>query len=1055
MAKRLVKIAKELNVGTSTIVDFLSKNGFDLENKPTAKVSDEMEKALIEEFRASISIKEKADKLNIRFNSPQKKEPKLTFGVPKATPKMPPPILPTPPPPVVAKEEPVVVIPTPPPVVEEVKQVEEPKVEKRGGLKVLGTINLDNIGKKRSKKVVEKETSAPVVEKKVEIPEPKIEVPKVEKKEIPTPVVEKKVETPEPKIEVPKVEKKEIPTPVVEKKVETPEPKIEVPKVEKKEIPPAPLPVPVVEIPKEKKVEEPKKVEVKVVAKKTPPVAKTEKTPNPKVKEEVKGETPAKVEDPKEAATPDGNKSFRAKTPQLEGLKIIGKVNLSKFSPKPKAKKKRDDRSSNKSGKPGDKKTQGSGSGVGDNNKSDSAKKKTRVRTRKVVAKKTIEGSKRTVTPARGRRGARGGRKEDEVTEVSKKQIEDRIKATKARLSGGGNKRQKTRRDNRAKKKEDREKKEIETKDERLQVTEFISVSEIANLMDVNPTQVIMSCMNLGYFVTLNQRLEADIIDVVASEFGHEVIFVDAEEAMEEEETIVDDPADLLPRAPIVTVMGHVDHGKTSLLDYVRKANVADSEAGGITQHIGAYEVYVGEDRKKVTFLDTPGHEAFTAMRARGAKVTDVAIIIISADDRIMPQTKEAISHAQAAGVPMIFAINKIDKPGADPERIKGELAGMNLQVEDWGGKYQSQDISAKHGTNIDELLEKILLEAELLELKANPKRAAQGVILEASLDKGKGYVTKALIQTGTLNIGDPIVSGEHSGKVKAMFNEKGQRIKVAGPSTPVLVLGLSGAPQAGEKFKETESEQEARAIAQKRAILAREQANRATRRVSLGDLGRRLALGSFKELNLIVKGDVDGSVEALSDSLLKQSHETVQINVIHKGVGQIIESDIMLAAASDAIVIGFQVRPSAGARRLAEKEGVQVKMYSIIYQAIEEVRAAIEGMLEPTEEEKIICEVEIREVYKINRIGTIAGCYVNSGKISRNSKIRLIRDGIVIYPTKENKIGELGSLKRYKDDVKDVAKNMECGLTIKGYNDLKEGDIIEGYEIVEVKQKL
>ncbi|MGK0387564.1 MAG: translation initiation factor IF-2 [Maribacter sp.] len=1038
MAKRLVKIAKELNVGTSTIVEFLSKNGFDLENKPTAKVSDEMEKALVEEFRASISIKEKADKLNIRFNSPQKKEPKLTFGLPKATPKMPPPIISTPPPPVVAKEEPVVVVtPTPPSVVEEEKVMEKPKVEKRGGLKVLGKINLDNVGKKKPKKEV-KEIVPPVIEKKVETPvvKSKVEKPKEEKKEISTPpVVEVKVKTPEVKVEKPKAkveekkeEKKGIPAPpVVESKVKTPE-------VKKAE-------------PKSKAKAEEKKV--------VPTIEKKEKSSKAK---EVKGETPAKTEVPDETASPEpeANKSFRAKTPQLEGLKIKGKINLSKFSPKPKPKKKRDDRSSNN--RSGDKKTQGSGSGGSDKNKKKddgTAKKKTRVRTRKVVAKKTIEGSKRTVTPARGRRGARGGKKEDEVTEVSKKQIEDRIKATKARLSGGGNKRQKTRRDNRAKKKEVREQKEVETKDERLQVTEFISVSEIANLMDVNPTQVIMSCMNLGYFVTLNQRLEADIIDVVASEFGHEVIFVDAEDAMEEEEAIVDDPADLVSRAPIVTVMGHVDHGKTSLLDYVRKANVADSEAGGITQHIGAYEVYVGEDRKKVTFLDTPGHEAFTAMRARGAKVTDVAIIIISADDRIMPQTKEAISHAQAADVPMIFAINKIDKPGADPERIKGELAGMNLQVEDWGGKYQSQDISAKHGTNIEELLEKILLEAELLELKANPKRAAQGVILEASLDKGKGYVTKALIQTGTLNIGDPIVSGEHSGKVKAMFNEKGQRIKVAGPSTPVLVLGLSGAPQAGEKFKETESEQEARAVAQKRAILAREQANRTTRRVSLGDLGRRLALGSFKELNLIVKGDVDGSVEALSDSLLKQSHETVQINVIHKGVGQIIESDIMLAAASDAIVIGFQVRPSAGARRLAEKEGVQVKMYSIIYQAIEEVRAAIEGMLEPTEEEKIICEVEVREVYKINRVGTIAGCYVNSGKIARNSKIRLIRDGVVIYPTKENKIGELGSLKRFKDDAKDVAKNMECGLTIKGYNDIKEGDIIEGYEIIEIKQKL
>jgi translation initiation factor IF-2 len=573
--------------------------------------------------------------------------------------------------------------------------------------------------------------------------------------------------------------------------------------------------------------------------------------------------------------------------------------------------------------------------------------------------------------------------------------------------------------------------------------------------MDVNPTQVIMTCMNLGYFVTLNQRLDASIIEIVAGEFDHEVVFIDAEEALDEEEEIVDDPEDLVPRAPIVTVMGHVDHGKTSLLDYVRKANVAEGEAGGITQHIGAYEVFVGDERKKVTFLDTPGHEAFTAMRARGAKVTDVAIIIIAADDRIMPQTKEAISHAQAAEVPMVFAINKVDKPGADPERIKGELAGMNLLVDDWGGPYQSQEISAKFGDGVEDLLELVLLEAEVLELKANPDRRAQGVVLEASLDKGRGYVAKTLVQTGTLEIGDPIVSGEHSGKVKAMFNEKGKRIKKAGPSTPVLVLGLSGAPQAGEKFKSLESEQEARSLANRRSIISREQANRAQKRISLEDIARRLALGSFKELNLIIKGDVDGSVEALADSLLKQSQETVQVNVIHKAVGQIIESDVLLASASDAIIIGFQVRPSSNARKLAEREGVEIKTYSIIYKAIEEVRDAIEGMLEPTKEEKVVCEVEVREVYKISRVGTVAGCFVRDGKIQRNTKIRLIRDGIVIYPTKENQVGELGSLKRYKDDVKEVKTNTECGLTVRNFNDIKEGDIIEGYEIIEVKQTL
>ncbi|MEL6868028.1 MAG: translation initiation factor IF-2, partial [Bacteroidota bacterium] len=490
-------------------------------------------------------------------------------------------------------------------------------------------------------------------------------------------------------------------------------------------------------------------------------------------------------------------------------------------------------------------------------------------------------------------------------------------------------------------------------------------------------------------------------------------------------------------------------------LDYIREANVADGEAGGITQHIGAYEVKVGPNDKPITFLDTLGHEAFTAMRARGAKVTDVAVVIVSADDNVMPQTKEAISHAQAAGVPIVFAINKIDKDGADPERIKQELANMNFLVESWGGQYQSQDVSAKVGTNIDLLLEKVLLEAEMLELQANPDRQAVGTIVEASLEKGRGYVSKILVQNGTLKIGDPMVAGEHSGKVKAMFNERGKKVKEAGPSTAVLVLGLSGAPQAGEKFKIMDTEQEARQIASKRAQITREQSNRASKRISLDEIGRRLALGTFKELNLIVKGDVDGSVEALSDALIKLSIETVQVNVIHKAVGQIIESDALLASASDAIIIGFQVRPSLGARRLADREGVQIKTYSIIYEAIEEIKLAIEGMLEPTKEEKIVGQVEVRETYKISRIGTIAGCYVQEGKVSRNSKVRLVRNGIVVYPTREGVDGEISSLKRFKDDVKEVKFGLECGITIKNYNDIKVGDVIECYEIVEVKRKL
>jgi translation initiation factor IF-2 len=501
--------------------------------------------------------------------------------------------------------------------------------------------------------------------------------------------------------------------------------------------------------------------------------------------------------------------------------------------------------------------------------------------------------------------------------------------------------------------------------------------------------------------------------------------------------------------------MGHVDHGKTSLLDHIREANVASGEAGGITQHIGAYEVLVGPDKKRITFLDTPGHEAFTAMRARGAKVTDVAVIIIAADDKIMPQTKEAISHAQAANVPMVFAINKVDKAGADPERIKNELSQMNLLVEEWGGKYQSQDISAKTGLGIDSLLEKILLEAEVLNLKANPDKLATGTVIEASLDKGRGYVTKLLVQNGSLRNGDIILAGDHAGKIKAMFNERGQKIKIAGPSTPVLVLGLQGAPTAGEKFKAMEDEGEARLLAGKRAHINREQANRASKRISLDEVGRRLALGNFKELKLIVKGDVDGSVEALSDSLIKLSVESIQVSVIHQAVGQIVESDVLLASASDAIIIGFQVRPSPSARALAEKEGVEIKLYSIIYEAIDEIKAAMEGMLEPTKVEKIIGQAEIREIFKITKVGTIAGCMVIDGKLLRNSPVRLIRDGIVIYPNKEGATAELASLKRFKDDAKEVKENMECGMSIKNFNDIKVGDIIEAVEITEVKQKL
>ena len=640
--------------------------------------------------------------------------------------------------------------------------------------------------------------------------------------------------------------------------------------------------------------------------------------------------------------------------------------------------------------------------------------------------------------------------------EISQQEIEAKIKETMARLNmGGKNKGQKIRRDKRVRFREKAEQLEQAQADAKLQVTEFISLSDLAGLLDVSPTQIITTCMSMGIFASINQRLDAELIEVIASEFNREVEFISAEEQLGA--VLIDDPdkeEDLLPRAPVVTIMGHVDHGKTSLLDYIRSAKVASGEAGGITQHIGAYEVKL-PDGRKITFLDTPGHEAFTAMRARGAKVTDVAVIIVAADDSIMPQTKEAISHAQAAGVPMIFAINKIDKPGADPERIKNELAQMNILVEAWGGKYQSQDISAKKGDGVEDLLEKILLESEILNLKANPNKRAIGTIIEASLDKGRGYVSKMLVQAGTMKIGDPMVAGEHSGKIKAMYNERGKKVLQAGPATPVLVLGLSGAPQAGEVFKVMPSESDAREIANKRAQIVREQSARATKRISLDEIGRRLALGTFKELNLIVKGDVDGSVEALSDSLLKQSQESVQVKVIHKAVGAITENDILLASASDAIVIGFQVRPSLNARKLAEREGVEIKNYSVIYEAIDEIRSAIEGMLEPTKEEKVTSTIEVREVYKITKVGTVAGCFVQEGKAERKNLLRVVRDGIVVFPVKEGTTGSFGSLKRFKEDVKEVKHGFECGCTIDNFNDIQVGDFIETYEIIEVKQKL
>jgi translation initiation factor IF-2 len=640
--------------------------------------------------------------------------------------------------------------------------------------------------------------------------------------------------------------------------------------------------------------------------------------------------------------------------------------------------------------------------------------------------------------------------------EIDKKEIQEKIRETQAKLAGtGGRGRGSKAKYRRARREENAEASGNEQQEStKLQVTEFISVSELANLIDVSYADIISKCMSLGMMVSINQRLEADVIELVAGEFGYTVEFIGIDDALElEEDEVVDTPEDMQPRSPVVTIMGHVDHGKTSLLDFIRVANVVAGEAGGITQHIGAYQVTTANG-KKITFLDTPGHEAFTAMRARGAKAADIAIIVIAADDAIMPQTKEAISHAQAANLPMVFAINKIDKEGANPEKIKEQLAGMNILVEDWGGKYQSQEISAKKGLNVDLLLEKILLEAEILDLKSNPKREATGTVIEASLDKGRGYVATVLVQGGTLKSGDLVVSGQYFGRIKAMFNERNKKIEDAPPSSPVLLLGLNGAPQAGEKFKVFADEAEAKETANRRGQLAREQGIRTKKHITLDEIGRRLALGNFKELNLIIKGDVDGSVEALSDSLQKLSTEEIAVRVVHKAVGAITESDVLLATASDAVVVGFNVRASVQAGRLAENEGVQIKTYSIIYNAIEEVKSAMEGMLEPKIQEKVVANVEIRNVFKFDK-ATVAGCYVLDGKIYRNSKIRLVRDGIVIYPVGEGATAELASLKRFKDDAKEVPSGMECGLVIKNYTDYHVGDIVEAYEEEEVKRTL
>lgn len=788
-----------------------------------------------------------------------------------------------------------------------------------------------------------------------------------------------------PKKEEPKVEEK----PVEAKKEDKPEPIVEKPKVEKKE------------------------------AEETKPVAPVKEEKEKKEEKSSAIETPVEKEEPKEEASKESD-TVTTQYRKLDGPNFTGqKIDLTQFK---KPEKKKDAKSDDKKDKKGK---------------------------RRRISKETPKSGGNNFRDNRGagRKGRSSTPKEEPSEEEVQKQVRETLEKLQGKSSKGkGAKYRREKRDTHRQKSED-ELAQQEADSKLIKVTEFVTASEMATMMDVPVTKIISACMSLGMMVTMNQRLDAETLSIVADEFGYEVEFVtaDIEESIDQK---TDAPEDLEPRAPIVTVMGHVDHGKTSLLDYIRKENVIAGESGGITQHIGAYGVEL-DGGQKISFLDTPGHEAFTAMRARGAQVTDLAIIVVAADDDIMPQTKEAISHAQAAGVPIVFAINKIDKPTANPEKIKEGLAQLNLLVEDWGGKIQSQDISAKTGTGVKELLEKVLLEAELLELTANPNRQANGTVVEAFLDKGRGYVSTVLVQGGTLRVGDYVLAGQHSGKVKAMQDERGNNVKEAGPSTPVSVLGLDGAPQAGDKFNVFEDEREAKTIATKRTQLQREQSVRTQRHITLDEIGRRIALGDFKELNIILKGDVDGSVEALTDSFQKLSTEEIQVNIIHKAVGPITESDVLLASASDAIIIGFNVRPMGNARQIADKEEIDIRTYSIIYDAINDVKDAMEGMLSPEMKEEITGTAEIRETFKISKVGTIAGCMVLTGKILRNSGIRLIREGVVVYT------GELASLKRFKDDVKEVSKGYDCGIQIKNYNDIYENDVIEAFQEVAVKKKL
>ena len=990
MPIKLIQVQRKLNVGINTVVEFLRKKGFEVEdNNPNTRIGDEQYALLVKEFGKDLP------------NGGRERE--------RVVPERP------------------------------HREASSVKEEKSSEIKT----------------VIPEEFRPKIVTKgRIDLDRPHKKVQEVQHQPVSVPV-EKKVEKP-------------VEATTAAKTADAPVQEVKTPEVKALEVE-----MPEVKIPEMKQQpEEIKEEKVIVVEKEPAEVMKPEPVQEPKT---VNVESTTATAEPAASAGNDSDEGlFRLNTPKFESkIKVTGKIDLNALNqstrPKKKTKEERKKEREDKREKfAGNKAGQQSGNGLFNKGPkdgtarpgapvkpgeggTDAKKKRNRIKKDRVDVNNTPGTNAR---PSRPNDDRKPRLRKPVKAEISEEDVQKQVKETLARLTNKGNKNNKGakyRRDKRdaIQKREHELMEQEEMESKVLKLTEFVTANDLANMMDVPVTQVIGTCMSIGIMVSINQRLDAETINIVAEEFGFQTEYVSAEvvEAIKADEED-DNEEDWVARPPIVTVMGHVDHGKTSLLDNIRNANVIAGEAGGITQHIGAYNVKLQSGRR-ITFLDTPGHEAFTAMRARGAKVTDIAIIIVAADDNVMPQTVEAINHASAAGVPIVFAINKIDKPHANPDKIKEELANMNYLVEDWGGKYQSQEISAKKGIGVEDLLEKVLLEADLLDLKANPKRRAVGSIIESSLDKGRGYVSTVLVENGTLKVGDIVLAGTHFGRVKAMFNERNQRIEKAGPSEPALILGLNGAPQAGDTFNVLETDQEAREIANRREQLQRELGLRTQKMLTLDDIGRRIAVGNFQELNVIVKGDVDGSVEALSDSLIRLSTEEIQVNVIHKAVGQISESDVVLAAASDAIIIGFQVRPALPARRLAEKEGVEIRLYSIIYDAIEEVKSAMEGMLSPEIKEEITANVEVLQVFKITKVGTIAGCMVREGKIKRSNKVRVIRDGIVVHS------GELESLKRFKDDVKEVVAGLDCGLNIVNYNDIQVGDIIEAYEETEIKKTL